>query len=363
MKKSPEDGASEKIEKMNLKSRRKAMIFKLSVALIALLIMVVLTLFFTVRIMIIPDTVVEYAPEDDMRYLRGDLPVEFSVVTYNIQGRPILDDTKGKFPEIGQRLEEFDIIGFQECFVHHDYLWEPMEHPVKVFDGKLRNPSKLVGSGLSTASRFPLEENFRMHFTTKGEFQNRVASKGIVLTRFDVHGHTVDVYNTHMEAGRSDEAVKARFIQVEELVEFVHDNSPPEHSVIFMGDFNLRPLREHHTLAYHINENIDSKRLGFHYMMKELGDDFRDASDKIHGVPGPMSLDNIDALWRRKPFGVDGSNYNLNEDVDRVIFRPGEGVNLEPLNWEKHIEDFRADSGEFLSDHHPVSVQFRLEER
>lgn len=362
MEKSTVDFLAERNENTQRKSRRDNKILKVALGTVVFLFLAVLALLMVLRIMINPVMVIEEAPADDTRYLRDDLPVEFTVATYNVQGRPVLDDTKNKFPEIGRRLGQFDIIGFQECFVHHDYLWEPMDHPAKVFDGSLRNFSKLVGPGLSTAGRFPLVETIQMHFSSKGELQNRIASKGILLTRFDIGGHTVDVYNTHMEAGRSEEADKARFIQVEELVDFVQANSPPEHSVIFIGDFNLRPLREHHMYTYHINQEIDSKLAGFHYMMDGLGDDFSDASDEIHGVPGPISPVNIDAPWRRKPFGVDGGNFNLNEDVDRIIFRAGKGMTLELLSWEKHIEDFRADSGKFLSDHHLISVIFRLEE-
>lgn len=294
------------------------------------------------------ELVVEEAAAEDSRYRREALPIEFSVVTYNIQGRPVLDDTRGKFPEIGRRLGDFDLIGIQECFVNHEYLWGTMDHPVKVFDDTLRNPWKLVGSGLSNVGRFPLVGVEHMHFSTKGEFQNRPASKGILLTRFDIGGHTVDLYNTHMEAGSSREASTARLQQVEELIAFVHAQSPPEHSVIFVGDFNMRPLRE-----FYGDSVTDSKLIGFQRMREGLGPDFRDASDEIHGLPGPMSAENRDAPWRRRPGGP--------EDIDRFLFRAGEGVRLEALSWDKPIEDFRADTGELLSDHDPIIVVFRLE--
>lgn len=294
------------------------------------------------------ELLIETAPADADAYRQGGLPVEFTACTYNVQGRPLLDDTQGKFPEIGRRLEPFDIIGVQECFTDHDYLWGTMEHPVKVYDGTLRSRFKLVGSGLGTAGRFVLIESERMHFTTKGERQNRPASKGILLTRFDIGGHTLDVYNTHMEAGSSPDAVEARYQQVEELVAFVHENSPPAHSVIFLGDFNMRPLRAHHG-----PDEQDSKRIGFQRMMEGLGEGFLDASDEINGIPGPMTEENRDAPWRRRP--------GANEDVDRILFRAGEGVTLEVLDWHKHREEFYRD-GEPLSDHDPVSARFRLAE-
>ena len=295
--------------------------------------------------------------DDADAFRRESLPVEFTVATYNVQGRPLMDDTKGKFPEIGRRLEPFDIVGIQECFVDYDKLFEAADFPAMVYHGTLRSRFKLVGSGLANMGRFPLlvaedmEYSYEsMHFTTKGEPQNRPASKGILLTRFDIGGHTLDVYNTHMEAGGSEEAAKARLQQVDELVAFVAANSPRAHSVIFMGDFNMRPLRDHHG-----PEEEDSKFVGFQRMVNGLGEEFRDASDEIHGIPGPTNDENHDAPWRRRPGGA--------EDIDRILFRAGEGVSLEPLTWHKHIEDFRGDDGDLLSDHDPVSVRFRLEAR
>jgi len=291
-------------------------------------------------------------------YREAPLPVEFVVCTYNVQGRPVLDDTKAKFPEIGQRLSPFDIVGLQECFVDDDLIFIHSDFPTMVYDGTLRSPFKLVGSGLANLGRFPVIEAIGMHYSSKGEFQNRPASKGILLTRHDIGGHTVDVYNTHMEAGGSDAAMEARRVQVKELAAFVHENSPPAHSVIFVGDFNMSPLREHHLDAareegYDPPESgINFRLVGFQRMMDGLGEGFRDASDEIHGTPGPYSEKNQDAPWWRR---------RGREDIDRILFRAGEGVTLEPLEWEKHIEDFRADDGELLSDHDPISVRFRLE--
>ncbi len=345
MEKPLESRATGVIEKSKTKGRFMGKFTRAVLGTIALLAVIVLG-FFLLRG---PGVIfVEEALAEDLRYLGGSLPIEFTIATYNVQGRPLMDDTRGKFPEIGSRLEPFDIIGFQELFVNHDLLWGAMDHPVKVFDGTLRSRFKLVGPGLSTVGRFPLMETVQMHFTSKGEFQNRVASKGILLTRFNIGGHTVDVYNTHMEAGSSAEAAEARYLQVEELAAFVGRNSPPEHSVIFLGDFNMRPLRDYHTDA-----DIDSKLLGFQLIMEGLGEGFRDASDEINGIPVSLTAENYDAPWRRSP----GSG----EDIDRILFRPGTGVSLEPLHWEKHVEAFRADSGEPLSDHDLVSVRFRLE--
>ena len=302
--------------------------------------------FWGIRSMVGGVVVVEEALPGDGDYYEEELPVEFTVATYNIQGRPVIDDTQGKFPEIGRRSNRFDIVGFQECFVNYDYLWRTLNHPVKVFDGTFRGITKPVGSGLSTVGSFPLNEVVQMHFSSKGELQNRPASKGILLVRFDIGGHNVDVYNTHMEAGSSEDAQEARWLQVEELVGFVADNSPPEHSVIFLGDFNMSPLRD-----YHDDDTVTSRQLGFQAMMDGLGEGFYDASDEVQGVPDPETVGEGDPAWFRS--GV--------ENVDRVLYRAGQGASLIPLQWERLREEFRDDEGNYLSDHDPISVRFLLE--
>lgn len=50
------------------------------------------------------ELVIKEALVDNGSYLQLELPVEFTVATYNVQGRPLLDDTGGKFSEIGRRL-------------------------------------------------------------------------------------------------------------------------------------------------------------------------------------------------------------------------------------------------------------------
>ncbi len=316
------------------------------VALFLVVLVVLSVVFFNIRSIVGGVVVVEeMLPGDGDHYL-NELPLEFTVATYNIQGRPLLDDTKGKFPEIGRRSNRFDIIGFQECFVNYEYLWPTINHQVKVFDGTFRGITKPVGSGLSTTGSFPLIEEITMHFSSKGELQNRPASKGILLVRFDIGGHVVDVYNTHMEAGSSDDAEEARWLQVEELVGFVADNSPPEHSVIFLGDFNMSPLR-----YYHSEETATSRQLAFQAMMDGLGEDFFDASDEVQGIPEPESAGEENPIWFRS--GV--------ENVDRILYRSGKGFSLIAVQWEKLREEFRDDEGNYLSDHDPISVHFLLE--
>ena len=286
-------------------------------------------------------TTVVTAPEGDAAYITDALPLEFSIVTYNVQGRPWFDDTRKSFPEIGARMNAFDIVAYQECFKDHRVLWEPSVHPAKAYHNRLRDPLRIVGSGLSTVARFPLVTHKAEVFRTAAEVQNKVASKGMLLTRFDIGGHTVDVYNTHMEAGSSPEANESRRAQGQQLIDFVARNSPAAHTVIFVGDFNMSPYREgvnyrdYTPRHFGSTEDMQARTAVFDRIRAELV--LTDVSEELEGP--------------------------VHDDIDRVLYRVGDGVTLSPISWEHNRDDFLFDDGRRLSDHDPVIVRFRLEAR
>ena len=264
--------------------------------------------------------------------------VEFTVATYNVQGRPVLDGTGHKFPLISPLLNRFDIVGVQECFQDHDLLWRQATHRTKLLHGRLKAPWKVVGSGLSTLARFPMLESKTEFFRDASEAQNRLASKGMLMVRLDLRGKILDLYNAHFDAGASAGAQRSRKAQGAQLAEFVRSNSPAEHSVIVVGDFNMGPARPgkpweaFDPLWYHSEEDARARTQTFDRMLRDL--DFQDAADRIHGP--------------------------LLDDVDRVLYRPGTGQTLEPLSWSRAGDRFVDDHGRPLSDHVPIVVRMRL---
>jgi endonuclease/exonuclease/phosphatase family metal-dependent hydrolase len=267
-----------------------------------------------------------------------DGEVEFTVATYNVQGRPVLDRTGRKFPLISPLLNGFDIVGIQECFQDHELLWDSATHRTKLHYGRLKAPWKVVGPGLTTLARFPMLERKTAFFHSASEAQNRLASKGMLMVRLDVGGKVVDLYNAHFDAGSSAGAQRSRREQGAQLAEFVLAHSPPEHSVIVVGDFNMGPSRPgkpwelFDPLWYHSEEDALSRTRTFDGMLRDLG--LEDASERVHGP----RLD----------------------DVDRVLYRAGEGHVLEPLSWARLGDRFVDPGGRPLSDHVPIAVRMRL---
>ena len=257
---------------------------------------------------------------------------EFTIMTYNVQARPLFDDSKQKFKFISPLMNAYDICAFQECFKDHHLLWEATEHPVKLYHATLKHPFKVVGSGLSILGKFPLEKTDGINFDSQGDGQNRPASKGVLMARFLVQGMPVDVYTTHIAAGKHEASMRAKFEQSDEIIRFINQTSPPENAVILLGDFNMRPSRGPEDRE--ANKN-NPKVMGFDYLVKGLN--LRDASDEING-----------------PVGT---------EIDRILFRPGNGQTMTPLRWQHDGPEFYGPDGEPLSDHEPVIVKFKLEKK
>jgi endonuclease/exonuclease/phosphatase family metal-dependent hydrolase len=263
---------------------------------------------------------------------------EFTLLSYNVQARPWLDDAGEKLPKIAPLLDGYDVVALQECFQQHRLVWAGTSHPNKVHFGRLAHPFKLAGPGLALLSRLPVGAVVTEHFTRNGELQNRVASKGIALVRVHAGGWVVDVYNTHMEAGGRPEAQPARMAQALQVVDFVTRHSPPAHGVVLCGDFNMMPLRpekapEDYRPGHFDNlEDLAGRTAAFQAMFEGLG--LRDASDELFGP--------------------------TRDDIERFLFRAPEGGVMTPLSLEQDTNRFRRADGSSLSDGSPYIARFRL---
>ncbi|MCK5862900.1 MAG: endonuclease/exonuclease/phosphatase family protein [Candidatus Hydrogenedentes bacterium] len=258
-----------------------------------------------------------------------DGPVTFSIMTYNVQARPWFDDSKHTFHYLSPLLNKYDICAVQECFKDHNRLWNEAEHPVKIYHATLKHPLKVVGSGLSILGKYPLEKTTGINFAHQGDKQNLPASKGVLMARFKIQDMLLDVYTTHIAAGKHTASLEARIAQGNEIIQFIQTNSPPENAVILLGDFNMRPSRG----TKDKEANKDNPRVyGFDRIVDALK--LRDASDEING-----------------PIG---------KEIDRILFRPGKNQTLQPLDWEHDAPEFYDPDGKALSDHEPVIVNFKL---
>lgn len=159
----------------------------------------------------------------------------------NAQCLPFAKHLKSRVQSIQKKFTG-DIISLQEIWAlfaqkqfknlsTHPYFFQPPR------------VSRFLSSGLMTLARYPfVATKFLLYKQAK--HSDSFAGKGVALTRFDwPQLGIVDFYNTHLQAAYTSEFQyqKTRLAQLEQLIEWVQQESPRSHTVILVGDFNMRP--------------------------------------------------------------------------------------------------------------------------
>lgn len=269
--------------------------------------------------------------------------LRFTVATYNVRARPLLDDAETKFTAIAPILDHFDIVALQECFTSHRLLWERTTFPVRIYDGARTTWYRLVSSGLSIMARFRARtvevEKFRDPEGPRYLFRAKkdgLASKGILFARFEMgEDRFLDLYNVHMEAGSDAASNEARRLQTRQLISYVQSTSPPENAVLLVGDFNMRAKAE--SRARHNVYSGDLRGLDRHEL--------------LDAITQELDLANSGNLAGRVP----------TEQIDHIFYRPGSKLRLRPVAWRVDKASFQSKSGAPWSDHDPVIATFVAE--
>ena len=171
----------------------------------------------------------------------------FHALTYNVHGLPDLitgDDTLARQEQIGPLLNGFDLVAMQEDFQDegHEILASASNHPTQErFEYAF--PDRAYGPGLAIFTRFEVIEHFKEHFEVCHGFLDHssdcLASKGFHMIRFRLADNAeIDVYNSHFEAGGSQEDYAARESHVDQVIAAMKEHSQGR-AILFLGDTNL----------------------------------------------------------------------------------------------------------------------------
>lgn len=282
---------------------------------------------------------------------------DFSLLTYNVAGLPQEISTEQPavhIPLISPLLNPYDIVVTQEDFDwwvpalngldfvnYHTRLRAQATHPhrsgqhpgpaaVGIDGSDPERPLPLVGDGLGFLSRFPMTNIQRVPWThcfgggdtSDGGAGDCLAMKGFsVATITLAPGALVDVYTVHGEAGHTtaDQRMIAEDFAL--LSDFMSTHSAGR-AVIVAGDTNLHLEPGHSMTPIH--------RPIWQNFLAEQG------------------LTDVCAVVTCESSG----------SIDKVAFHAGGGVTLQPLErrWEDEI--FVDGSGDDLSDHPPVAVDW-----
>ncbi|MCB1153869.1 MAG: endonuclease [Deltaproteobacteria bacterium] len=246
---------------------------------------------------------------------------EFELITYNVAG--LLDPISGSTPSVNNPLispllNAYDMALVQEDFYYHDELTSALLHP---YQTDLSETWRFIrpGDGLNMFLYYSFDMFYREKWDAcngvVGNANDCLTDKGFSFGQVKLaNGATVDVYNLHMDAGGADEDAAARADNVDQLAEFIVEMSAGR-AVIVAGDTNLSYGREAD------RESLDRLL------------DVADLADACRYLACPE------------------------EAIDRVMFRPGDDVDLEATVWRRPTE-FIDGAGKDLSDHRPVAVHF-----
>ena len=244
----------------------------------------------------------------------GGSAATIAVLCYNIQSRPVLDDSSGKNPRIGWKLARYDFAGIQELFASPGRMFEAADSSLgRVYFGKRRHWFKIVNSGLAVFSKHRILHAEAEYFEDEGSLENRLGSKGVLMVRCEVNGAPLDFYTTHLAAGTEAVSGESRRKELRQIIAFIRRHSPAENAVILCGDFNL--------------------------------------PEKALGVLAEFGLRNC-----ASELGAGKKNA-----IDHIYFRSGKKLPLRAESWKIPNEDFRFPNGKALSDHAPVAATFRLD--
>ncbi len=257
-------------------------------------------------------------------------PGEFLMLTYNVAGLPqgiSSSNPEVNIPQISPLLNAYDLVLAQEDFYYHAELSADVTHPYQT--APYMDPPDIVdlGDGLNRFSQFPMDGHERAAwYDCNGGISDCasdcLATKGWSFARTTIDANEVengvpveiDIYNLHMEAGGCDKDVEIRLQSAHDLVAEINQRSEGR-AVIVAGDFNLRETDP---------EDVEP-------LMVFLG-----------GAKLYDSCTELDCGDLR---------------IDKVMYRSGENVELEPLLWEVPPEFVDLDGAD-LSDHKPVAVSF-----
>ena len=259
----------------------------------------------------------------------GSLPfscgeAEISVLTYNVHGLPESitgSNPEENMPQISPSLNSYDIVAIQEDFFYHPALASSAEHPyLTPSEFYLQKGEELINpSGLTLFSIFPTEKYFLQRWWscngTVDQSSDCLAPKGLAAAEIEaMPGVMVDVYNCHMDAGNSEGDKLTRDKQIPQLAYLLNTRSPYR-AVIVACDTNIEKEDE----------------LQLEQLLSLTG--LKDSCQELD-CPEP-------------------------DRIDRVLYRSGISVQLEPLRW--YIpKEFVNKKGEDLSDHKPVAVDFKI---
>jgi len=177
---------------------------------------------------------------------------ELNILTWNIQmlpnGPSIFSKDLRKLQKVrlSKIIEhcnsaEYDIIVFQEVF-DRELRRKLVRKLQKVYPYQIKTKTKfgrLTSNGVLIVSKVPLRYLDHVIYK-KGVTADAMAAKGCTLIEAEKNGVIFQIAGTHLQAGNSDEAIKHRYSQYQEIANLIHKYKIDTIPIFVIGDLNTK---------------------------------------------------------------------------------------------------------------------------
>lgn len=263
-----------------------------------------------------------------------------NMLAYNVSGIPLVGDFQGsvftltndRAKKIGSLLNETeaDFISVEEDFNSHKHLAAQMSNfPYRSFtSGGLAQ-----GQGLnvfSTHKLYNIERvKWNFEYGTLSGSADALSNKGFMYSLMELEpGVYINVITVHCDAGYEPLSVAARRTNFTQLAKYINENLNDGRALIVQGDFNFK-------------------------FKRQLKDDL------VSNLLEPTGLTDVWAYLNGGITDPNDENFARNaagDDLDRVLFRSGDRLTLEPVS--KTAPDLTGENGEMYTDHKPMLTEF-----
>lgn len=171
---------------------------------------------------------------------------KLKIFDLNIKGAPSKWRRPHRFGQIKELIKSSgaDVVTLQETFparlVRKLFTREQL---YQAYQEVKKDPGQSVwGSGLTTLTKEQVKRKF-FSFSEKQGWE-LLANKGVLLTELEnSDGVKTHIYNVHLQSSYSKidspSSCHVRLKQLRELLFWIQENSPPEITVLVVGDFNF----------------------------------------------------------------------------------------------------------------------------
>lgn len=200
--------------------------------------------------------------EIDNKIIDTHLPQTLSVISYNTQLMPFYADAVNNLNQpairaldIPAKIANVDVVILEELF-DRDLRISIMNVMNKYYPYHSQlvgyHTNKALSGGVMIFSKWPIINEDQMIYRASSGIDS-LAAKGAAFITINKMGIIYHVFGTHLQAGNSENDIKSRTMQLQELANFINNKAiSSKQAIIIGGDFNI----DSQSTAAQLLENI-----------------------------------------------------------------------------------------------------------